>query len=225
MQHLPQPRATSAAWLVMPPLAVRIACAACMPWTSSGLVSARTRMTFSLGSLPQAGGFVGGEDHLPVRAAGTGGQALGQRLARRARPSGPPSAAGTATSASALTRMTASSGLISFSLHHVHRDLHGGHAVALADAALEHEQPAFLDRELDVEHVAVVLLELHLDRVELLVGRGHRLFEARQALRVSGLARLVHRQRRADAGDDVLALRVREPLAVEDVPSRWPGRA
>mmetsp|Transcript_5374 Transcript_5374/g.12297 ORF Transcript_5374/g.12297 Transcript_5374/m.12297 type:complete len:251 (+) Transcript_5374:602-1354(+) len=48
MQHLPQPRATSAACEVMPPRAVRIASAARMPATSSGLVSSRTRMTCSL---------------------------------------------------------------------------------------------------------------------------------------------------------------------------------
>ena len=41
-QHFPQPRATTAAWEVMPPLAVRIPTAACMPPTSSGLVSVLT---------------------------------------------------------------------------------------------------------------------------------------------------------------------------------------
>ena len=42
---LPMPRATTAAWLVMPPRAVSTACAATMPWKSSGDVSGRTRMT------------------------------------------------------------------------------------------------------------------------------------------------------------------------------------
>ena len=46
-QGLPMPRATTAAWLVMPPRVVRMPSAACMPWMSSGLVSRRTRMTFS----------------------------------------------------------------------------------------------------------------------------------------------------------------------------------
>ena len=41
------PRATTAAWLVMPPRVVRIPLAACMPWMSSGLVSMRTRITLS----------------------------------------------------------------------------------------------------------------------------------------------------------------------------------
>ncbi len=39
------PRATTAAWLVMPPRVVRMPLAACMPWISSGLVSTRTRIT------------------------------------------------------------------------------------------------------------------------------------------------------------------------------------
>ena len=41
------PRATTAAWLVMPPRVVRMPRAACMPWMSSGLVSMRTRMIAS----------------------------------------------------------------------------------------------------------------------------------------------------------------------------------
>src|ERR687889_516898 len=46
-QGRPMPRATTAAWLVMPPRVVRMPLAACMPWMSSGLVSMRTRMTAS----------------------------------------------------------------------------------------------------------------------------------------------------------------------------------
>mmetsp|Transcript_32478 Transcript_32478/g.51976 ORF Transcript_32478/g.51976 Transcript_32478/m.51976 type:complete len:481 (+) Transcript_32478:363-1805(+) len=42
----PQPRATTAAWLVMPPRAVRIPSDAFIPPTSSGDVSTRTRITF-----------------------------------------------------------------------------------------------------------------------------------------------------------------------------------
>ncbi len=44
---LPQPRATTAAWLTSPPRLVRIPSEAIMPPTSSGDVSARTRMTCS----------------------------------------------------------------------------------------------------------------------------------------------------------------------------------
>jgi len=46
-QHSPMPRATTAAWLVMPPRTVRMPSAAFMPSMSSGDVSKRTRTTFS----------------------------------------------------------------------------------------------------------------------------------------------------------------------------------
>ena len=46
-QVLPMPRATTAAWLVLPPRLVRMPWAAIMPSRSSGLVSRRTRMTRS----------------------------------------------------------------------------------------------------------------------------------------------------------------------------------
>src|SRR6201987_2736204 len=39
------PRATTAACEVIPPRVVKIPSAACMPWTSSGEVSTRTRIT------------------------------------------------------------------------------------------------------------------------------------------------------------------------------------
>ncbi len=44
-QGRPMPRATTAAWLVMPPRVVRTPTAACMPCTSSGEVSTRARIT------------------------------------------------------------------------------------------------------------------------------------------------------------------------------------
>ena len=46
-QVLPMPRATTAAWLVLPPRLVRMPWEAIMPCRSSGLVSRRTRMTSS----------------------------------------------------------------------------------------------------------------------------------------------------------------------------------
>ncbi len=46
-QHSPMPRATTAAWEVMPPRTVRMPSAAFMPSMSSGLVSRRTSTTFS----------------------------------------------------------------------------------------------------------------------------------------------------------------------------------
>jgi hypothetical protein len=71
---------------------------------------------------------------------------------------------------------------------------------------------AVLDRELDVLHVLVVLLELSLDLEELLVDR-----------RVP-LGHLVDVLRRADARHHVLALGVHEELAVEDVLAGRRGR-
>ena len=44
---VPHPRATTAAWLTSPPREVRMPLATIIPWTSSGLVSLRTRMTSS----------------------------------------------------------------------------------------------------------------------------------------------------------------------------------
>ncbi len=44
-QHVPIPLATTAAWLVIPPLAVRIPCDTCIPSMSSGDVSSLTRIT------------------------------------------------------------------------------------------------------------------------------------------------------------------------------------
>ncbi len=44
IQGRPIPRPITAAWLVMPPLSVKTAFAACMPRTSSGLVSRLTSM-------------------------------------------------------------------------------------------------------------------------------------------------------------------------------------
>src|ERR1019366_8799934 len=45
-QHLPMPRVTTAAWLVIPPREVRMPTANSMPLMSSGVVSARTKMKF-----------------------------------------------------------------------------------------------------------------------------------------------------------------------------------
>ena len=88
---------------------------------------------------------------------------------------------------------------------HVHGEAHGGEAGALAVARLQHPELALLDGELDVLHVAVVLLQLAADLFELLVDRRHVLLEFGDLLG------------RADAGDHVLALGVDEVFAVEDL--------
>ena len=76
-------------------------------------------------------------------------------------------------------------------------------AGALAAPGLEHVQLLVLDGELEVLDIAVVLLQVLGDLVELVVGLGQRLLQLRD--RLGG----------ADSGDDVLALRVDQELSVE----------
>ena len=71
-QHLPIPRATTAACEVIPPLIVKIASEATIPIKSSGEVSSRTRITFSPASfLALASSAV--KANLPVPAPGDAG--------------------------------------------------------------------------------------------------------------------------------------------------------
>ena len=56
---------------------------------------------------------------------------------------------------------------------HVDGDLHGRRGGPLRAPRLEHVQLAALDRELEVLDVAVVLLELLADALELVVDLGH----------------------------------------------------
>ena len=157
MQHLPQPRATSAAWLVMPPRAVRMPAAARMPSTSSGLVSSRTRMTF-LPALAHSTASAEVNTIWPHAPPGPAGRPLANGLA-------PLSAFGIDDRVQQLVQL---GGLHAHDrrllvdqplLQHVHGHVQGRRAGALAVAALEHVQLAFLDRELDVLHVLVVLLQ------------------------------------------------------------------
>ena len=89
-----------------------------------------------------------------------------------------------------------------FCCGHLDRHAQRGGAGALAHAGLEHPELALLDGELGVAHVAVVLLELGEDAQQLLV---HLREVLRERIEVFGVA---------DAGDDVLALRVDEEVAV-----------
>ena len=97
--------------------------------------------------------------------------------------------------------------------HQIGRDHDRRVAGALAAARLQHEEALVLNRELEVLDVLVVLLEPRGDVAQLLVGLRHHLFE------------LADRLRRADAGDDVLALRVDQEFAVELLRRRSPGCA
>ena len=82
------------------------------------------------------------------------------------------------------------------------RDPEGRAGRALADAGLQHPQLATLDRELDVAQVAVMLLERLHDRHQLVVAA---LVDALEIGQGHGVA---------DAGHDVLALRVLQVIAV-----------
>ncbi|MNY08035.1 hypothetical protein D3C86_1408640 [compost metagenome] len=74
-QGLPMPRATTAAWLVMPPRLVSTPWAWIMPWMSSGQVSTRTRMTFSP-SFPRRSASSASKTTWPVAAPGLAGRPL-----------------------------------------------------------------------------------------------------------------------------------------------------
>src|SRR6185436_694427 len=142
------PRATTAAWLVIPPRAVRIPRAAFMPWMSSGEVSARTRITA-----------------LPCPARRSASSAL-----KTTCPLAAPGRAGIDAGVKELIDglgLDAEDGLALADqtlVHHLHRDADGGAAGALSAAALEEIELLRLDGELHVLHVAEVLLELLVDR-------------------------------------------------------------
>ncbi len=85
----------------------------------------------------------------------------------------------------------------------IDRDLDHRLAGALAVAGLQHEQLTLHDRELEVLHVAEVILEQLRDAHELGVRRGELHRELGDTLG------------RANPGDDILALRVGQELAVE----------
>ena len=176
-------------------------------------------------------GFAADEDQLDVRCpsataasasaawkhdlaggrAGTGVDALGQQLARRRSP--PSSASGSKIGCSSWFRSSAGMRLADSAsslrdqpfVDQVDGDAHGGEAGPLGVAGLQHPDLAALDRELDVLHVPVVLLELLADLDQLLVTPSG----------MSLAERLFDPLRRADAGDDVFALGVDQVVAVE----------
>lgn len=104
-----------------------------------------------------------------------------------------------------------SGGAINAVLHHqVHRDLHRRGGAALATARLQHEQLAILDGKLQVEHVGIVIFESRRDLAEFLARVRQNTLERS---RVAGFR--INGDRGAHAGDDVFALRLRQPLTVE----------
>ena len=158
------PRATTAAWLVMPPRVVRMPLAACMPWMSSGLVS------------------IAHQDHR-LALARRAPRPRRRRTRpcprrRRARPAGRaparPSAPWDRASDAAAGRATPARCArppprwsIRPFVRHVDGDLERRLRGALAGAGLQHVELALLHRELDVLHVAVMLFErvAHLEQL------------------------------------------------------------
>ena len=132
-----------AAWLTSPPRDVRMPSAAIMPWMSSGDVSGRTRITCFAGRVVRLG-VVGGEVHLADGRARRRVEALRDRvvLRRRDRTAG----AGAGRAASGAMRSTPSRSSMSPSLSISTAILQRRRRGALADAHLQHEQTALLDR-------------------------------------------------------------------------------
>jgi hypothetical protein len=88
---------------------------------------------------------------------------------------------------------------------HLHRGAHHGAGVHLAVARLQAVEATLLDGELEVLHLVVVRLQPVVQLHQLAVDLRHLLLH------------LGDRLRRADAGDDVLALGVDQVLAVDEV--------
>ena len=153
-------------------------------------------------------GFVGGEHDAPGRGAGgrveAGGHGLAQLAAPRRIDAGVQELVDLLR-LDPLDRLHAGDQPFA---HHVHGDRHRRRAGALPGPGLQQVEVAVLDRELQVLHVPVVALQA-----------GAHLFELPVHV---GMAPSQRRQRlgRADAGHDVLALRVLEVLAVEHVFAR-----
>ena len=102
-------------------------------------------------------------------------------------------------------------------IRHVHGNLHRRRRRALAATGLQHPQLAALHGEFDVLHVLVVIFQPLADRIEFAVNLGHDLFHRRQGR--SGLFLAANGQplRRANTGNDILALGIDEVFPVEAV--------
>ena len=151
----PMPRATTAAWLVMPPRAVRMPAAACMPWMSSGLVSMRTRITSRPWPL-SASASSASNTISPEAAPGDAGRPVATTLLLRGRVDG-----GVQELVERRRHRCAAPPpprSIRPSATQVDGDLERRLGRALAGARLQHPELAVLDGELDVLHVAVAAL-------------------------------------------------------------------
>ena len=101
--------------------------------------------------------------------------------------------------------------------HHVHGCLQRRIGRALAGTGLQHEQLAFLDGELHVLHVSVMLFQPLADGFEFLECLGHGFFHAGLAAALALAHDLADGLRGADAGHHVFALGVDQEFAVEQL--------
>eukprot|EP00438_Fugacium_kawagutii_P021523 Skav233408 [mRNA] locus=scaffold892:134441:141349:+ [translate_table: standard] len=203
----PMPRATTAAWLVMPPLVVKTPSAACKPWMSSGLVSMRTRITFSPSLHRRTASSATGCTRRGWKALGNdvllglGVESRMQELVDQIR---------------LQTQKSLRLGDQAF-VGHVNRNLQSSRSCTLSIAGLQHVELALLDRKLDVLHVLVVSLELLSHREQLLEDVWHDLFQGWQ-VGAMGLAspdgKLLWS---ADACHNIFSLSVDQKFTIEFV--------
>ena len=152
---LPIPRATTAAWLTSPPRDVRMPSAAIMPCRSSGDVSGRTRITASPAAA-DASASSAVNDTLPTAAPGDAFEAGRQHVVLRGRVELRVQELVELRGLDPEDRLALVDQALAL---HLDRHPQRGHRGALADPGLQEEEAALLDRELDVAHVVVVLLE------------------------------------------------------------------
>ena len=198
-QVRPIPRATTAAWVVLPPRLVRTPAAAIMPSRSSGLVSRRTSTTDSPAAC-RSTAVAESNTTAPTAAPGDAAMPRASRVRSADRVELGEHQLGQLRAADPLQRLVHGDQLLVDELGG-DPERRGGRP--LPDAGLQHPQLAALDGELDVAQVAVVGLQPAHDPEQLLRGRGVELGEVGQGQGV------------ADAGDDVLALGVGQVVAVD----------
>ena len=101
--------------------------------------------------------------------------------------------------------------------HHVHRCFQCRIGRALAGTGLQHEQLAFLDGELHVLHIAVMLFQPLADGAQFLERPGHGFFHAGLAATLAFTHDHADRLWGADARHHVFALGIDEEFAIEQL--------
>ena len=198
------PRATTAACEVLPPRLVRMPCAAIMPFevVGVGLAPDQDHVLARLRPLDRGGRV---EHDLADGGAGRGVDARRElhriRLEVEAREH---QLRQLAPAHPGQRLVHVDEALVD----ELGGDAERGRGGALADAGLQHPELAALDGELDVAQVLVVLLERAHHVAQLVVGA------------LVDLLEIGERDGVADAGDDVLALRVLQVVAVDPLRAR-----